>query len=67
MSPRPLHTSRGQSGLVLTVAGLALASTAVLSGAAAADDLDPRVWQEVVAWADMGELDLLQPFIGETK
>jgi hypothetical protein len=49
---------------VLLVAGIALAGTAALSGADA-DDLDPAVWQAIVAQADMALPDLLEPLTGE--
>jgi hypothetical protein len=49
---------------VMLVATIALAGTATLSGVAA-DDLDPAVWQEIVAQADVAASDLLEPLTGE--
>ena len=49
---------------VMLVATIALAGTATLSGVDA-DDLDPKVWQEIVAHADVAASDLLEPLTGE--
>jgi hypothetical protein len=55
---------RNRSWLVLLVALIATASTAVLSGAEV-HDLDPRVWQAIVAGADSETP--VQPLFGETR
>ena len=49
---------------VLLVTTIALAGTATLTGTDA-DDLDPQVWQEIVAHADVAASDLLAPLTGE--
>jgi hypothetical protein len=47
---------------VMLVTAIALAGTATLTGTDA-DDLDPVVWQEIVAQAAIA--DLLEPLTGE--
>jgi len=55
---------RRASWPVMLVATVALAGTASLTGVDA-DDLDPAVWQEIVAQADIATDDLLLPLTGE--
>lgn len=61
-----LRRLRNRSWPVLLVALIATVSAAVLFGADA-PDLDPRVWQAIVAGADFETPDLLQPLFGETR
>ena len=59
-----LSSLRKATWPVMLVATIALAGTATLSGADA-DDLDPQVWREIVAQADVAASDLLEPLTGE--
>jgi hypothetical protein len=55
---------RGATWPVMLVTTIALAGTATLAGVEA-NDLDPQVWQEIVAQADVAASDLLEPLTGE--
>jgi hypothetical protein len=56
---------RNRNWLVVLMALMAMAGTAVMLGADVAD-LDPRVWQAIVAGADFETPELLQPSSGDT-
>ena len=60
------NSLRQASWPVMLVATVALAGTATLAGVDA-DDLDPVVWQQIVAQADTATDALLQPLTGEPQ
>jgi hypothetical protein len=60
----PVRTARTATWPVMLVITIALAGTATLAGVDA-DDLDPLVWQAIVAQADVAASDLFEPLTGE--
>ena len=60
----PRLPPRAATWPVMLVTTIALAGTATLAGVEA-NDLDPQVWQEIVAQADVAATDLPEPLTGE--